>query len=350
MPKMFNILIGTCGAPGASTLIRYVKKYPLANKVLGYDADGEAIGRFLCDEFQRVPKVTEYPREFIDIIKKIVRAYDISIICVCSSLEVDVFAPVKADFLDLGCTVLVSTSKTIEVVNNKAALYTGSLLGDVCRVPSFKTFNSLSSFDSVYEEMESEFEKLCIKPAHGRGKRGFRRILNSGRSEADSFFDEKPSSVDEITLCELRKIFESRPFFPEMLLMEEVDGPDVDTMALTWGGKYIGATHKTRERDRGGVIDRGELFGSAVYDSLAENITSYFGTDFLVGIQFKGDYLMEINPRFSSFIYSDTFNDIWVLFDLYLGKKSVEEARESYRDKPSGIRMIRYFDQYFYKN
>ena len=59
-------------------------------------------------------------------------------------------------------------------------------------------------------------------------------------------------------MSELKTVFAEKNTFPEMLLMQEVSGTDLDTMSLsTEEGTFIGATHKTRERerDRGGVVD-----------------------------------------------------------------------------------------------
>ena len=343
-----RILIGTCGAPGASTLIRYAKMYKSIETIAGYDADHEAVGRFMVDKFLKVPKVTVEPQQFIELLLAFVEENGINIVCVCSSLEVEVLAEEKGRFEELGCNVLVSDLATINQVNNKRILYQRCKEYNLCPTPDFRWFSDSAGFHEALEELSVKHDKLCLKPSNSKGKRGFRRIVSGRQSAVDAFFNEKPSN-ETITIAEISEIFTSIERFPEMLLMEEVSGADVDTMALSDGtGKFVGATHKTRERDRGGVIDRGELFNSAKLDEQTRSICEHFGTYHLIGVQYKGDYIIEINPRFSSFIYSDHWNDIWVLFDLILGHVTFDGAVNLYNEKPEKIRMVRYFDQVFY--
>jgi hypothetical protein len=86
-------------------------------------------------------------------------------------------------------------------------------------------------------------------------------------------------------VSELKTVFAEKNTFPEMLLMQEVSGTDVDNMSLsTEEGTFIGPTHKTRERDREGVIDRGELLLSEQFDQFSKNIVENFGIKYIVGI------------------------------------------------------------------
>ena len=68
----------------------------------------------------------------------------------------------------------------------------------------------------------------------------------------------------------------------------------------------------------------------------------------MVFIQYKGVYIIEINPRFSTFIYTDTWNESWVIFDYLLGNQDIDVLSKKFEEKPSGIRMVRYCDQLFY--
>lgn len=348
--KKINVLIGTCGAPGASTLIRYVKKYQGVNKIHGYDADHEAVGRFYLDGFINVKKVTEKPGEFISELLQYVKSNRIDVLCVCSSLEVEILSHHASEFDAMGCLVLVSPSDVIQRINNKRLLYEDCRDFNLCNVPDFRYFSTREGFESSLTELAAKHARLCVKPSFSKGKRGFRRISDNRMTAYESFFTEKPSN-ETITSDELIEVFSSVERFPEMLIMEEVEGLDVDTMALsTADGEFIGASHKTRERDRGGVIDRGELFLDIDLNVKTKKIVEHFGIKFLVGIQFKGDCIIEINPRFSSFIFAENWCDVWIMFDLLRGVITKREASEAYNQIPSGIRMTRYFDQVFHND
>jgi len=49
----------------------------------------------------------------------------------------------------------------------------------------------------------------------------------------------------------------------------------------------------------------------------------------MVGIQYKGGYIIEINPRLSTFIYTDTGNENWIIFDYLLGNKDIDVLSKS---------------------
>ena len=56
-----------------------------------------------------------------------------------------------------------------------------------------------------------------------------------------------------------------------------------------------------------------------------------------------------MNPRFSTVIYTETWNESWILFDYLLGNKDIDVLSKKIEEKPCGIRMVKYFDQLFYK-
>lgn len=47
-------------------------------------------------------------------------------------------------------------------------------------------------------------------------------------------------------------IFEKEKEFPELLLMETVQGEEIDSMVVARNGDPLLITHKTREQERGG--------------------------------------------------------------------------------------------------
>tara|TARA_B110001469_G_C9456052_1_gene230092 strand:- start:336 stop:608 length:273 start_codon:yes stop_codon:yes gene_type:complete len=62
---------------------------------------------------------------------------------------------------------------------------------------------------------------------------------------------------------------------------------------------------------------------------LSKNIIEHFGIKYKVTIQYKGGYIIEINPRLSTFIYTDTWNESWIIFDYPLGNKDIDVLSKS---------------------
>ncbi len=72
-PPPIKIILTACGCPGASTLIKRLKGNGEREvTIIGTDINNEAIGRFLCDGFYKVPSGTsnEFIPAMIDIVEK----------------------------------------------------------------------------------------------------------------------------------------------------------------------------------------------------------------------------------------------------------------------------------------
>ena len=68
-----KIILTACGCPGASTLIRMLKQNGERDiEIIGTDMNPEAVGRYLCDGFHKVPSGTssEYIPAMMDIVEK----------------------------------------------------------------------------------------------------------------------------------------------------------------------------------------------------------------------------------------------------------------------------------------
>ena len=67
------------------------------------------------------------------------------------------------------------------------------------------------------------------------------------------------------------------------------------------------------------------------------------------GIQFIGTGLVEINPRLSTFLYQNDWVEPYFAIKLALGEFTTDDVRSLQKKVPLGLRMVRYFDQYFYQ-
>ena len=70
--------------------------------------------------------------------------------------------------------------------------------------------------------------------------------------------------------------------------------------------------------------------------------------EWFVNIQFKGDYLLEVNPRVSTFVYQDDFILPYLGVKYALGELNGEAVRTAQARVRPSRRTVRYYDQVFW--
>lgn len=341
--KDLKILVSAAGAPGCSTLIRYFKGVKERNvEIVGVDMDKEAVGRFLCDKFYQVPVVTDtnYLYRMINIIIK----EKIDVFFCVSSAEVELVSKNIHEFIGAGCVTTVSSHTAISRAVDKCEVYKSvKKLG--LPVPAFRTPKNLTEFVDAAYDLGYPDKEICFKPFVSRGSRGF-RIINDKISKKDLLMNYKPEAV-YMSMDEFKSIFEEEEF-PNFLLMERVTGTDYDCMVLANKGESLLTTVKTRENSRWGIITNGELVNSPRHAELCKHIIKEFGLSYNISIQFIDEYIIEINPRTSTYIYAPDFIEPYLAIKLALGELNNGDIREYQKKVPIGRRMVRYMDQVFF--
>jgi hypothetical protein len=148
---------------------------------------------------------------------------------------------------------------------------------------------------------------------------------------------------------EFKAIFKSEPVFPDLLVMEFVEGEEIDAMTLSHAGEALLVTCKTRESARAGVVTRAELVCRPELVTACNKIIERIPLSYNSGMQFKGGRLIEINTRVSTFIYQDDMIEPYLSIKLALGEISHDEVRAYQGRIQFGRRMIRYMDQTFFQ-
>lgn len=341
MDRQLTVILTACGCPGASTLIRELKN--AGNPyIIGTDCDLEAIGRFLCDDFVQVPPA-ETGSCFVEAFRDLLDAYEPDIVFPQSSLEIPILA--RHQF---NVPVLVSNSNAIEIAHNKYKMYEAlrdagldDLLPNYCLVRSWEAFEQ---WGRVKLATSGAF---CFKPPVSKGSRGF-RIVSEKVDRVDQLLHQKPNAR-YTSMAEMKSVFENHRF-PELLLMDYIEGQEVATDSLCLNGDALLTTVKTVEQARWGVIIRGELVDRPDIIEATQKILEVIPLSYCVNLQFIGDKLIEINPRVSSFIYQNEFCTPWLAIQLALGRIEPDEIRQYQNRVAIGRRMVRYMDQVFYDN
>lgn len=343
--KPLKILVSASGAPGCSTLIKMLKSISERKiEIVAVDMDGEAVGRFLADKFYQVPPADH--EEYLGTMLEIVKNEEVEVFYVVSSAEILKIAENKKKFEKLCCQVTASNPDSIKKAINKYSLYKTLQKNTDVPVPRFFYPKSLNEFVYFAEKLGYPENRVCFKPHDSKGSRGF-RILDANINRRDLLLNYKPESTF-MSLEEFIEIFKEGDF-PELIIMEYVDGIHYDAMCLADEGTPLLITIKTREASRWGVVVKGELVNNLELLEICKKIIQEFKLSYNVGLQFIKDKIIEINPRPSTFIYQNDLIEPYLAIRLALREISHEEIMLYQNKIHYGRRMVRYMDQIFWE-
>ena len=313
--------------------------------IVGTDMDDEAVGRFLVDEFYQVPHGQS--AEYIPAMLSIVEKEDPDILFPESTFEVQPLAENKHKFQQRDVRVVVSDPGVIQTANNKFEMYDAISKQTDVELPEYYLVRTYEEFHTAAEELGYPDNPIVFKPPVGKGSRGV-RIIDPEVDRRELLLEKKPNSlyIDE---DEFEQIFADDDF-PELLVMEYIDGEEETADSLCFQGDELLTSFKTVEEARWGVIVRGELVERPELLTQTQKILDAIPLSYCVNLQFIDGKLIEINPRVSTFIYQRDFLQAHLAMQLALGEVSKDEVR-SYRDEIDvGRRMVRYMDQAFHED
>ncbi|MCF7928126.1 MAG: ATP-grasp domain-containing protein [Spirochaetales bacterium] len=342
-----TVLVTAVGCPGASTFLRYLRDevQDRSIRLIGVDMNEDSIGRFMVDRFYSIPAAAD--SAYLDRIQEIITKEKPDVFFCVSSMEVPIVAKHRETIESLGVKVIVSPPEAVEISENKYRLYKNFENIEEVPVPEYRVPKNLDEFVQGAKELGYPNKRVAFKPHVSKGSRGF-RIIDDSISRRDLLMNYKPDNV-YISMDEFIKIFQNEPDFPDFLLMEYVDGEEIDAMVLSRNRELLIVTTKTREQTRAGVIMTGELVHRPHIERACRRIVEEIPLEYNSGIQFKGGRLIEINTRVSTFIYQNDLIEPYLSIQLALEEIMPEQVK-AYQDRVDyGRRMIRYMDQVFYK-
>jgi carbamoyl-phosphate synthase large subunit len=342
--RPIKVVLTATGCPGASTLIRMLKANGERTiEIFGVDMRPDAIGRFLCDGFETVPAGAS--PDYVSKMLEIVAREKPDVLFVQSSYEVGYVARHRREFEAMGARTLVAPPAAIDLCNDKAAMH-AALAGSPVAQPRLVMPKNLREFIAGAEALGYPGRPVCFKPPVSKGSRGF-RILSAHVDAVDVLLNARPSNL-YMTLDELVRLFAGVEPFPTLMLMEYVEGEEYTVDALVDGGEILLAQAKTREAIDTGLamvfktVDRPDLLEAA------RHICRTLDLDWFVNIQFKGDRLLEVNPRVSTFVYQDDFILPYLGVKYALAELDRREVRAAQERLRTSRRTVRYYDQVFW--
>lgn len=341
MDNLIRVLVTGAGSPGGPGIIKALQAKGVY--VVGADINNFASGRFLCDEFESIPKPDD--PSFMDEVIKVCKNYDVEYIFPLVTKELYRFSMDIDKYHSHNIQVLVSGYESLKILNDK------KILSNFCNklnvpTPNFKVFNKSSELIS---HLESISEPVVVKPSYGNGSRGI-RILDDGHDKFYSMFNDKPNSL-RTTKSEYIDIIKGHDI-PEIMVCEYLPGDEVTVDCI------VGKSHESvilirkRTEMREGISVAGEFILDEIIEqnvkSILSNLPCVFGP---IGFQFKKSFdgiykILESNPRLqgtsvSAFAlgYNYPYNCLSLLHSNCLTEPPVK----------SGFAFKRFYNEVYYK-
>lgn len=341
MNKKTKIFFTT--ANSHSTVYLYKEFNNLGYEVYFGDMNDEAIGKHFSNNFYQL--LPQKNTRYIDELLKIVKDESIDILVPSGEMECLSIAKQKDNFLELGCIPITTNIKTLEICVEKATSY--DYLTQNLNIPFMKyhVVESLSDLEIGLEKLKN-CKKLSIKPSHGSGSRGF-TILQDKPLDAENFFNSK-SSFSVMSIENLKNMLKQSLNIPKLILMEMLEGIHYDSNMLCKNGEILFQSIRTREETKVGTITKATIVENKEIYNINKKIVKALNVDGYICIQYIGNKLIEINPRWSTSLNTDEINEYEMAINLALNKdiSISEEIKRNYLN----TKFLRYFDVLIYKD
>ena len=230
-----------------------------------------------------------------------------------------------------GVPVIVGDLRSIELCTDKSLMYY-ALQGSGVPVPRYIVCNNLLDFGAAIEALGYPERPVCFKPAIGKGSRGFHIISNTGDLE-------QASNLLGTT---------NPPYIQPQIVMELLEGEEYTVDVFCQDGEILMGFTKTREEIRNGLAMYFETVDRPDLRAYAEVIADELKLDYFADIQFKGDHLLEVNPRVSTFVHQEDFNMPYLGLKYVLGEIDAAGLFEAELRVRHTRRSVRYYEQVFY--
>ena len=340
-----SVVLTAAGCPGAATLIRMLKANGEREvSLVGVDVRADAVGRFLCDAFDH--RAARRSDEYVPALaaRGGARAAGRAVRAI---VRRGGRGGARARPLhSLGRDVLVAAPDAVALSRRQGAPCTRPG-GDIPRAPAARA--RAAHLGGVRGRRPPPGLPRCarvLQAAVAKGSRGF-HVLRPDADAAHQLLFERGSNLP-LTLDAFVATVRHLDPFPRLLLMEFVGGPEHTVDALVRHGELVLHQTKTREAIETGLAMSFKTLARPELVEVAREICRRLRLDWFVNIQFKGDKLLEVNPRVSTFVYQQDFILPYLGIKYALGElDAAAVAAAQARVRPSR-RTVRYYDQMFW--
>ena len=336
---IYTVLMTCVGGELAPQLIRELKFNSRHNiKVIGVDANIDAVGKYFCDEFSVVPFGSD--PDYSSTIQKLVHIHNVDLVIPTSDEEAVALSFSKNLIVKQGCMLACVDSETLSLLTDKAKTY-HFLKEQGVHVPETRIVNDYNSLKVTVESMYEEHGEVVVKPARARGGRGV-HIISSSSGGVEYFDDRREVHTDLSTFINLlmKDLKKELP----LIVMEKLVEPVIDIDLLAWKGKPIRVL--ARSRVNSAVPNDGHIFiDDERLVSLGKKLIDIFHLSWLydcdVMFDLKGNpCVLELNPRQSGSLAVTIAAGIPILDDLISLAKG--ESIKNIEQLPINKRVVPY--------
>jgi len=335
-----RVLLTGVGCPGAHALISNLKLQDENIFILGTNANEQAIGRWLCDDFAVVPWA--YEENYVDSIISLIKKNNIDIVFPQTSWEMFHLSKATKE-IEKHCRLLASKHELVAICENKYLMYK-HFEGKI-DVPQFYLVKTLAELVKAAEKLGYPEKDVVFKPPEGKGARGV-RILTEKSNRYELLFNGRPFAK-YISMDELKSTVGEKEI-PELMIMEYLDGVELKIDPVLQDGDILTCSVKNRLNFASGLAMGFEMIEDYNALEYAKELLTHLPMDYCIDISTRGGMLMEINPRVSTYIYGENYCAPYLSLKLAMGEISAEDVRSFQSELPIGKKMFRYYGQIDY--
>ena len=335
-----RVLLTGVGCPGAHALISNLKLQDKNIFILGTNANEQAIGRWLCDDFAVVPWA--YDENYVDTIINLVKKNKIDIVFPQTSWEMFHLSK-AAERIEKHCKLLASKHDLVAICENKYLMYK-HFEGKI-DVPEFYLVKTIAELIEAAKKLGYPEKDVVFKPPEGKGARGV-RVLTEKSNRYDLLFNGRPFAKF-ISMDELKSTLGEKEI-PPLMIMEYLDGVELKIDPVLQNGEILTCSVKNRLNFASGLAMGFEMIEDNVALDYAKKLLEHLPMDYCIDISTRGGVLMEINPRVSTYIYGENYCAPYLSLKLAMEEMSANEVRNYQKELPIGKKMFRYYGQIDY--
>lgn len=294
--RPFRVMLTCVGGEMGPQIIGQLKNSERHNiRVIGVDANPEAIGRHFSDEFAQVPRAEA--DNFVDVMEELCQRLEPDLVLPGADIEALRLSRERQRIERGGRRLACSDAATIETFTSKARTY-AALESLGVATPDWSEVNDIPSLRSSLDDILSRHGEAVVKPASGRGGRGV-FVVRPGAKTIESYQGGREMHLSQETLLR-DKLEELADTFP-LIVMQRLVEPVFDLDLLGDRGSVVRIGPRRR------VVSSAPNEGHIVVDApmlidLGTKIVEGFKLTWLydcdVMLDASGEpMVLEINPR-----------------------------------------------------
>ena len=305
-----TILITSVGSPGFDCIFSSIEEWSqqtgIQLKVIGVDADENALGKHFVDVWYKVPRADHDYASLIQQINEIVEKHNVDLIIPIGDVELGVIE-------DLGLQDKSSSApeKTrIKDVQDKLRLYellASSASDEIKRaLPRFKIASQYNEIENFVSNELAISHALCAKPRYTSGARGVLKIIDEDDLNLEKIKNSKMSLIEANSkrfLKAAQNYLEKGNTF-DYALCEYLPGDEYSVDLYRSRSNFKIAVSRRRKKITSGICTEAVIEDPDQLKNIALDIADHLRLFGNINMQFKksqeGSFkLLEINPRLS---------------------------------------------------